>query len=88
MKLYRLVIRQQGRLLGHFDTELPDALDALREISSRLPTSEGFQLEVLEARDEKRLLESTSSGIRVLSREPVFRHLDLKALWAGESADE
>lgn len=72
MHTHRLVIRRHGKLLGHFDSNTPNAASAVREIASRFTEAEGFELEFLVAEQERRLLESGPEGIRLLSSEPVF----------------
>jgi len=72
MQTYRLVIRQHGKLLGHFDSNTPSASNSIREIASRFTQAEGFELELLVAEQERRLLESGPDGIRLVSSEPVF----------------
>lgn len=77
MTTYRLLIRRHERLLGHFESDTPDALDAVRDIAARLGASDGYRLELLVAEGERRLLESTPQGVRVVSREPMFRPAQL-----------
>ncbi|WP_460126078.1 cytoplasmic protein [Pseudomonas sp. S2_C03] len=72
MHTHRLIIRQHDKLLGHFDSSTPDARDAIREIASRFPESEGFEVQLFVAQQERRLLESGPEGIRLISIEPVF----------------
>lgn len=69
MKSYRLVIRQQGRIVGHFDTTGEAALVA----RSLFGLAGGYQCELLVADSERRILESTPEGLRVLSREKCYR---------------
>ncbi|MNI54214.1 hypothetical protein D3C73_1091010 [compost metagenome] len=77
MHTHRLVIRQHGKLLGHFDSNTPSAAQAMREVASRFPESEGFELELFVAQHERRVLESGPEGIRLISSEPVFVGVEL-----------
>lgn len=73
MKSYRLVIRQQGRIVGHFDTTGEAALEDACVARSLFCLAGGYQCELLVADSERRILESTPEGLRVLSREKCFR---------------
>ncbi|HDS1367964.1 TPA: cytoplasmic protein [Stenotrophomonas maltophilia] len=72
MKTYRLIIRNRDRLLGHFESSTPWSLEAIKETASRFPARDGYRLELLVSHGEKRLIESTPEGIRVLSSELLF----------------
>jgi len=72
MPVYRLVIKRDGRLIGHFESTAASALDDSRDIAARLPAKDGYQLSLLVADGERRLLESTPQGIRLLASESVF----------------
>ena len=78
MQTHRLIIRQYGKLLGHFDSNTANASSAAREVASRFPAAEGFELELLVAEHERRLLESGPEGIRLVSSEPVFVRVALE----------
>ena len=64
MKSYRLVIRQQGRIVGHFDTTGEAALEDACVARS---------LFGLASDSERRILESTPEGLRILSREKCYQ---------------
>lgn len=72
MNRYRLVVRRGTRLLGHFDSAAPWAQDAVQGIA-RCLTDAGYDLELLVADSERRLLDSGPEGIRILSSEPIFK---------------
>lgn len=73
MQIYRLIIRRHNKLLGHFESDTPWALEAMQDIAQRLLDCDGYQLETQVSEGERRLLESSSEGIRVLSTERVFK---------------
>lgn len=73
MKSYRLVLRQQGRIVGHFDTTGEAALKDACVARSLFGLAGGYQCELLVADSERRILESTPEGLRVLSREKCYR---------------
>lgn len=77
MRTYRLIIRRHDRLLGHFESSSPWSREAVEDISARLGTDDGYQLELLIADGERRLLESSPEGIRVLSIEYLFKTVAL-----------
>lgn len=79
MQTFRLIIHRQDKLLGHFDTDAPWAAEAIRALSDTL-TDAGYDLELLAATSERQLLESSPEGIRVLSREPIFKAVPLDSL--------
>jgi len=75
MSTHRLVIHRHGKLMGYFESATPDAEQAVREVASALSMSEGFSMDMQVATGERRLLESTPDGIRLLSRQPIFQSL-------------
>lgn len=79
MQKYRLIIQRHGQLLGHFDSNLPWARDAVRAIAESLG-GQDFDLELQVADSERRLLESSPSGIKVLASEPLYRPMPLESL--------
>jgi len=79
MQKYRLIIQRHGQLLGHFDSDLPWAKDAVRHIAACLGEL-GYGLELQVADSERRLLESSPAGIKVLASEPLYRPADLHEL--------
>lgn len=72
MTMYKLCLWQNGRLMGDFVSETPWAAEAMELIRQRFPTDEGFSTAVWVAHHEKRVLETTLDGVRLISREPVF----------------
>ncbi len=79
MQKYRLTIQRHGQLLGHFDSDLPWAREAVRAIAESLD-GQDFDLELQVADSERRLLESSPAGIKVLASEPLFRPMPLRDL--------
>ncbi|MFV3370743.1 cytoplasmic protein [Pseudomonas sp. NY15435] len=79
MQKYRLIIQRHGQLLGHFDSDLPWAKEAVASIACCLGEL-GYGLELMVADSERRLLESSPTGIKVLASEPLFRPLALSDL--------
>ncbi|MGC4010877.1 MAG: cytoplasmic protein [Pseudomonas sp.] len=79
MQKYRLIVRRHGQLLGHFNSDQPWAKEAVGSIASCLGEL-GYGLELLVADSERRLLESSPSGIKVLASEPLFRPMPLESL--------
>ncbi|MFV3307857.1 cytoplasmic protein [Pseudomonas sp. NY15181] len=79
MQKYRLSIQRHGQLLGHFESDVPWAREAVRSIAGCLG-EQGFSLELQVAEGERRLLESTPEGVRLLGSEPLFRRMALDDL--------
>ena len=75
MTVYRLNLYRGDRLLGHFETATTCTLPDLRELVDRL--SADYRVETLASYDEKRLVEASAEGIKVLYRELQFRGIDL-----------
>ena len=73
MKSYRLVVRQQGRVVGHFETPGSEALVDICEIGSLFGAVGGYQCDLLVSDSEKRILESSPEGMKILSREKRYR---------------
>lgn len=72
MQTHRLIIHRHERLLGHFDSSVPWSLEAVQDLVARLPETDGYRLELLVSSGERRILESSPSGVRVLSSDPLF----------------
>lgn len=75
MPIYRLNVQRYNKLFGHFESSTPWAKEAIEEISALLLKSDGYEVELLVANDERRLLETSSAGIKVLGREPIFTRI-------------
>lgn len=76
MPIFRLTISQDDQLLGHFESDLPWATQAMRKIAANLSQA-GYSLDLLVAHSERRLLESGPDGVRMISREPQFQQAPL-----------
>lgn len=76
MQKYRLTLQRHGQLLGHFESDVPWAREAVRGLVASLGEL-GYDLELQVADGERRLLESTPQGIRLVSSEPLFRRAEL-----------
>lgn len=81
MKLYRLVIYNQEKLFGHFESDLPWSLTAINKVAENLKPDDGYRLELFLAEDEKRFIESSPDGIKVISREPLFKPVPLSKIF-------
>ena len=73
MKSYRLGGRQNGRMVGHFDTSGATALEDICVARAMFGIAGGYNCELLVADSERRMLESGPEGMKVLMREPCFR---------------
>lgn len=78
MQIYRLNIHRHGKFLGHFESGTAWSLEAVSDIAERLVEADGYRLELMAAKDERRLLESGPDGVRVLYSAPVFVTTPLK----------
>lgn len=75
MSGYRLIVHRNDVLLGHFDSDGPQARQHLQTIAATLPAAEGFQLQWQQAVGEQRLLSSGPDGINVLGSTLVYREM-------------
>ncbi|EAM2887684.1 cytoplasmic protein [Salmonella enterica] len=73
MKSYRLVVRQQGRMVGHFETSGTEALEDICVARAMFGIADGYDCELLVADSERRLLESGPEGMKILMREACYR---------------
>ncbi|EGK5437820.1 cytoplasmic protein [Salmonella enterica] len=73
MKSYRLVVRQQGRMVGHFETSGTEALEDICVARTMFGIADGYDCELLVADSERRLLESGPEGMKILMREACYR---------------
>lgn len=77
MKSYRLVVRQQGRVVGHFDTSGAQSLEDICVARAMFGITGGYDCELLVADSERRMLESGPDGMKILMREPCYRPVTL-----------
>lgn len=85
LQTYQLLIKKHERLLGHFESSAPWSKEAVEEIASQLRDVEGYQLEALIAVDERRIVESGPSGIKILAREYIFNPVALDGVPPSET---
>ncbi len=83
MKSYRLVVRQQGRIVGHFETSGLDALEDICVARAMFGITGGYQCELQVSDSERRMLESGPEGMKILMREKCFRPGDLAVVTRG-----
>ena len=79
MNRYRLMVHRDTKLLGHFESAVPWAQDAVHEIARCLADA-GYDLELLIADSERRLLDSGPEGIRIVHSEPIFKSATLHSV--------
>lgn len=73
MKSYRLVVRHNDRLVGHFDTSGQDALEDACVARAIFGITGGYQCELQVSDYERRMLESGPEGMKILMSEACFR---------------
>ncbi len=73
MESYRLVVSLQGRTLGHFDTTGINALEDAGRARALFESVAGYQCELLVADSERRILESSPQGMKILASEKCYR---------------
>ncbi len=73
MKSYRLVVHQNGRLIGHFETSGRNALEDVCVARAIFGVTGGYQCELQVSDCERRMLESGPEGMKILMSEKCFR---------------
>lgn len=87
MNPLRLIIRQNDKEVGHFESSPccpPEQLCALARHLMSLPNSE---LELQQAKGEHRILHSGPDGLRVLLAQVLYETVDLQA-WLKQSTSQ
>lgn len=77
MSHYRLVVHQNNQLLGHFESQGPNAPQAIAVIKEKLTEVEGITLTLQQAYGEDRVLSSNHEGLKVLASTPRFKDIAL-----------
>lgn len=74
---YQINISKDEKILCKIEVvQLHDQKAAISRILERFPARDGFSSEILVAHDEKRLLEVSNEGIKVLACTPDFKVLE------------
>ena len=76
-KQYRVDIWKENALLCHIDIAITHPDIFLKEVLEKFPKNEGYEKRVLIAKSEKRILESSAEGIRVLATLKDYEELVL-----------
>lgn len=73
MSQFKILLWQNQSLLGQFESAANTGHELIQQIHSRFPQEAGFRTEVMVASDEKRIIESSRQGIRLISREVIYQ---------------
>ena len=73
MHSYRLVVRREGRTVGHFETTGMNALEDACRARTMFENESGCQCELWVADSERRILESSPQGMKILASEMSYR---------------
>lgn len=73
---FRIELSFNGRAWSRIDIDVPWATEVLNDIRARFPAEHGYRMRVFVADAERRIVESGPDGIRLLSRNPLFKPLD------------
>lgn len=73
MHSYRLVVRREGRTVGHFETTGMNALEDACRARTMFENDSGCQCELWVADSERRILESSPQGMKILASEKCYR---------------
>ncbi len=72
MEHLRVTVHLHQAYWCQFDIEHAAAEHALADVVRRFPEGEGYTLDIQRKMGERRLLESTPDGIRLLYAQPMF----------------
>lgn len=72
MDMYRVVVCKAKKRWCVVDIEHLDARTILADVTARFPLEQGFDISVVKKHGEKRLLEVSPAGVKMLSAEPLF----------------
>lgn len=73
---YRVEVSYKGRAWCRIDIDVPWPAEVLNDILQRFPDAREYRLRILVAEAERRIIESGPEGIRLLSRDPLFKPLE------------
>lgn len=73
---YRVELSYEGRAWCRIDIDVPWPAEVLDDIRLRFSEECGYRVRVLVADAERRIVESGPEGIRLLSRNPLFKPLE------------
>lgn len=79
MNPLRLIIRQNGREIGHFESSPCCPPEQLLAVARHLMTLPDTELELQQAKGEHRILDSGPHGLSVLSAQVLYETVDLQA---------
>lgn len=66
---YHITITKQHRLWCHMNIDSTWAEDVLADLAVRYPQTEGFSIEIYQAYESRRILETSHSGLKTLAVE-------------------
>ena len=70
-KKYKFDIKKHGFPFCEIHMNVK-SVDKLKDVADRFPEGEGFEIEMLAVKSEKRILESSEDGIRLLASEFIY----------------
>nr|WP_321266307.1 hypothetical protein [Alcaligenes faecalis] len=79
MNPLRLILRQNGKEVGHFESSPCCPPEQLIAVARHLMTLPDSELELQQAKGEHRILDSGPHGLRVLSAQVLYETADLQA---------
>ncbi|MGC1329175.1 MULTISPECIES: hypothetical protein [unclassified Pseudomonas] len=72
MGLFRVQVCKDNKRWCSIDVEHLDAGTVVRDVAGRFSAEEGFVISVQKRTGEKRLLESSPTGVKLIAVEPLF----------------
>lgn len=77
---YRIVVWKDFRFWCKVDMHGPIAKEAMEEMISLLSAQNGYSVELQVSHEDKRILETSPSGTRLLAVEPIFTTVEVNSL--------
>lgn len=65
------------QLWCRIETDCPWADEVVQDVLNHFQAEEGYAFEFFMATDERRILESSHDGVRLLVREPIYKTINI-----------
>jgi hypothetical protein len=81
---FRINVWKNKRLWCRIETDCPWADEVVYDLLTKLLVEEGYSFEFFMATDERRIIESSKDGVRLLVREPIYKPISIADLLHSE----
>ena len=84
-KQYLINVWKSKRLWRRIEIDHPWAEDVVHDLLTKLLIEEGYSFEFFIATDERRIIESSKNGVRLLVRKPLYKPVSLIDLFQSKA---